>query len=87
MAASKGELRFECAAKERTFEYSKLFLSPNIHCSVALIHKFADIPIHRYLFPNTADTDVFLYNYNQTKINESTSENEDIISDLVCFCY
>ena len=59
MAASKGELRFECAAKERTFEYSKLSLSPNIHCSVALIHKFADISIHRYLFPNTADTDVF----------------------------
>ena len=30
---------------------------------------------------------MFLYNYNQAKINESTSENEDIISDLVCFCY
>ena len=25
--------------------------------SVASIHKFANIPIHRYLFPNTADTD------------------------------
>ena len=28
-----------------------------ISSSVAPICKFADIPIHRYLFPNTADTD------------------------------
>ena len=29
----------------------------NVITSVALIHELADLPIHRYLFYNTADTD------------------------------
>ena len=40
---------------------------PGLMTSVAPIHEFADIPIHRYLFYNTADTDtdtdVFIINF------------------------
>ena len=34
-----------------------------VHISVAPIQKFTDIPIHRYFFQNTADTDADTDNF------------------------